>query len=111
MTRHNGVKILLAGAGGFVGNGVLGAFFSSASVRNLLYKPELQSRFFIELTPQRDVGISVADLVVLSAFTMAVQCPHAAEVRFDGARLPGGEYFYRLHARDFVQTCKLILLT
>ncbi|MDH3252963.1 MAG: hypothetical protein OEM41_09245 [Ignavibacteria bacterium] len=67
MTKHNPVRILLAGiVGGFVGNGVLGVLFSSAPIRSILYNPEWQSRLFIEVTPHRDVSVSVAGLVLLS---------------------------------------------
>ena len=52
--------------GGFVGNGVLGALFSTPPVRAILYDPSIQSRLFIEVTPQRNIPISVAGLVVLS---------------------------------------------
>ena len=34
----------------------------------------------------------------------------AHEVRFDGAGLAGGVYFYRIQAGDFVQTNRLVLL-
>lgn len=52
--------------GGFVGNALLGAAFSSPPVRALLYHPEWQSRLFIDITPQRDIAVSVIGLVVLS---------------------------------------------
>ncbi len=55
-------------AGGFIGNGVLGAIFSSSLLRNFLYDPEIQSKLFLEVTPQRNVPVSVAGLVLLSAF-------------------------------------------
>lgn len=52
--------------GGFVGNGVLGALFSSPPVTRILYDPRWQSQLFIDITPQRDIPVSVAGLVVLS---------------------------------------------
>lgn len=67
MTRNPAIKILLAGlVGGFLGNGVLGALFSSPPVHSILYNPEWQSPLFIELTPQRNIPVSVAGLVILS---------------------------------------------
>ena len=60
-------KVVLAGlVGGFVGNVVLGALFSSPPVQKILYDPVIQSRLFIEITPQRNIRLSVAGLVVLS---------------------------------------------
>lgn len=60
-------KIVIAGlVGGFVGNAVLGAVFSSPPVQSVLYDPALQSPLFIELTPKRDIPVSVGGLVVLS---------------------------------------------
>ena len=53
--------------GGLVGNGVLGILFSSDALRAILYDPGIQSALFIEITPQRDIPLSVAGLVVLSA--------------------------------------------
>lgn len=67
MTTNSMSKIVIAGlVGGFVGNGVLGALFSSAPIKAVLYDPGLQSRLFIEVTPQRNVPVSVAGLVLLS---------------------------------------------
>ena len=60
-------KILVAGLiGGFIGNGVLGAIFSSPPVQAVLYNPEWQSALFIDITPKRNVPISIAGLVLLS---------------------------------------------
>ena len=67
MTKNGVVQILIAGlAGGFVGNGVLGALFSSPPVQSILYSSEWQSQLFIEITPKRNVPVSVAGLVLLS---------------------------------------------
>lgn len=53
--------------GGLAGNGVLGLLFSSDLVRRVLYDPSMQSALFLEITPQRNIPLSVAGLVVLSA--------------------------------------------
>lgn len=68
MRTHNPIwKVIVAGLlGGFVGNGVLGALFSSPPVQAILYDPNIQSSLFIEVTPKRNIPISVAGLVVLS---------------------------------------------
>ena len=67
MRRNGAMKVVLAGLlGGFVGNGVLGALFSSPPVRSVLYNPKWQSELFIDITPQRNIPLSVAGLVVLS---------------------------------------------
>jgi hypothetical protein len=68
MRIQHGLRAVAAGwTGGFIGNGVLGALFASAPVQAILYDPTLQSRLFLEVTPTRDVPLSVAGLVVLSA--------------------------------------------
>ena len=61
------LTVILAGlAGGFVGNGVLGAVFSSPPIKAILYDPALQSQLFRDVTPQRNIPVSVAGLVLLS---------------------------------------------
>jgi hypothetical protein len=61
------LKIIIAGlVGGFVGNGVLGALFSSPLLKAILYDPSWQSRLFLDVTPQRNIPISVMGLVILS---------------------------------------------
>ena len=61
------LRVIVAGlAGGFVGNGVLGALFSSPPVRRVLYDPAIQSALFIDITPRRNIPLSVTGLVVLS---------------------------------------------
>lgn len=67
MIKVGTLKVLVAGlVGGFIGNGVLGAIFSSPPIQSILYSPELQSQLFIEITPKRNIPVSVAGLVVLS---------------------------------------------
>ncbi len=65
--KNGAVRIVVAGLiGGFIGNGVLGAVFSSPPVQAVLYNPEWQSALFIEITPKRNIPVSVAGLVILS---------------------------------------------
>lgn len=67
MDKQRIARSLVAGwIGGFLGNALLGIVFSSPWVRSLLYDPGWQSRLFIDITPQRDIAVSVAGLVVLS---------------------------------------------
>lgn len=67
MKKYSVLKVSLAGLiGGFIGNGILGALFSSPPIKAILYNPAWQSQLFIEVTPKRDVPLSVAGLVVLS---------------------------------------------
>lgn len=65
--RSNWPKIALAGLfGGFLGNGVLGLLFSLPPIKSILYNPAIQSRLFIELTPARNIPLSVGGLILLS---------------------------------------------
>ena len=77
--RAVSARVAVAGlVGGFVGNAVLGAMFSSALIRRILYDPMLQSRLFLEVTPQRNIPVSVAGLVLLSvihAWLFAILMP------------------------------------
>lgn len=67
MSKNIAVKILVAGlVGGFIGNGVLGALFSSPPIQSILYNPEWQSQLFMDITPKRNIPVSVAGLVILS---------------------------------------------
>lgn len=67
MPKNHTLRILVAGlVGGFIGNGVLGALFSSPPIQSILYNPEWQSQLFIEITSKRNIPVSVAGLVILS---------------------------------------------
>ena len=67
MDRSSADKIILADwLGRFLGNGVLGVIFSLPAVQAIPYDPDLQSKLFIEVTPLRNIPVSVAGLVVLS---------------------------------------------
>lgn len=62
------LRSLFAGLiGGFVGQGLLGVLFANPITVSVLYNPKWQSDLFISITPQRNILISVAGLVVLSA--------------------------------------------
>ena len=52
--------------GGFVGNGIMGSVFSLPLINTILYNPAIQSQLFIEVTPARDIPLSVTGLIVLS---------------------------------------------
>ena len=80
-------RVIVAGlAGGFVGNGVLGALFSSPPVHRVLYDPAIQSALFIEITPTRNIPVSVAGLVVLSII-------HAWLFAILRSSIPGATWF------------------
>jgi len=65
--KRNFKKIVLAGlAGGFLGNGVLGAAFSLPAIRSILYDPAIQSKLYLEIIPLRNIPVSVGGLVALS---------------------------------------------
>ena len=86
MTRSP-LKIILAGLiGGFAGNGVMGAIFSSPLIKSILYNPEIQSPIFIEVTLKRNIPVSVAGLVVLSVI-------HAWLFSIFKPSIPGSTWF------------------
>ena len=66
MRQRLGYALLAGWVGGFVGNALLGALFSSPWIMSALYHPGWQSPMFIEITPQRNIAVSVIGLVVLS---------------------------------------------
>ncbi len=60
-------KIILAGLlGGFLGNGVSGLIFSTPFIKSILYNSSIQSKLFLEITPLRNIPLSVSGLVILS---------------------------------------------
>ena len=65
--KQSVVRVIIAGlAGGFLGNAVLGMLFTSPPVKAILYNPAIQSQLFLDVTPLRNVPLSVVGLVVLS---------------------------------------------
>lgn len=57
---------MVAGLVGGIGYGAVGALFPMPPIQSILYNPEWQSQLFIEITPQRNIPVSVAGLVLLS---------------------------------------------
>lgn len=66
MISRLGYALVAGWVGGFAGNALLGALFSSPLIRGALYDPAWQSPLFIEVTLQRNIAISVIGLIVLS---------------------------------------------
>ena len=64
----------------------------------------LPSRSHVSLTVYNTLGQGVATLM------NGEQDPGYHEVRFDGAHLPSGVYFYRMQAGSFTETKKLLLV-
>jgi hypothetical protein len=61
------IRIAAAGIiGGLAGNGISGVLFTLPPVQSVLYNPALQSAVFLQITPLRDIPLSVAGLVALS---------------------------------------------
>jgi hypothetical protein len=59
-----------------------------------------------------DVRLSVYDMLGREVSVLVDERKDAGvyEVKFDGSNLASGVYFYRLHAGDFVQSKRLVLL-
>ena len=78
--RNNIVKIIYSGLiAGFISEGILGALFMSPPVQNILYNPDIQSKLFLDITPTRDLLLSIAGIVILSIahswlFTIFQKC-------------------------------------
>lgn len=64
--RHVTLLILAGWMGGFAGNVFFGVIFSSPWVKNVLYNPAWQSQLFLDITPQRNLAVSIVGLIVLS---------------------------------------------
>jgi photosystem II stability/assembly factor-like uncharacterized protein len=65
-----------------------------------------------QLSAVSGVRLTVHDLIgrEVAVLVNERKAPGSYEVKFDGTGLASGVYFYRLHAADFVQTRKLLLL-
>lgn len=60
-------KITFVGlVAGFISEGILGILFVNPFIKSILYNPNIQSQLFIEITPQRNLIVSIAGIVVLS---------------------------------------------
>jgi hypothetical protein len=60
------LSILAGWLGGFAGNAFFGALFSSPWIKNMLYDHAWQSQLYLDITPQRNLAVSIAGLIVLS---------------------------------------------
>src|SRR5574340_779994 len=89
LMRKNYGRAIVAGLlGGFIGNGVLGALFSVPPVKAVLYNPAFQSQLFIDLTPKRNIPVSVTGLVILSAL-------HGWFFAILSPSIPGGNWIHK----------------
>ena len=60
-------KIIYSGLiAGLISEGVLGILFMSPPIQKILYNPELQSKYFLEITPTRELLPSILGIVILS---------------------------------------------
>ena len=65
--KAKNLKIIYSGLiAGLVAQGILGLLFMSPPIQAILYNPQWQSELFMEVTPQLDILLSVAGLVLLS---------------------------------------------
>jgi hypothetical protein len=71
-----------------------------------------RSRIRYQLSSTSDVSLRVYDILGQEVATLVNDRKPAGhyEVQFDGTALGSGVYFYRLHAGDFVQTKRLVLI-
>lgn len=61
------LRIFIGGiTAGFISEGIMGAIFSSSPVQAILYNPSIQSKLFMEITPLRNLLISVTGMIILS---------------------------------------------
>jgi fibronectin-binding autotransporter adhesin len=74
------------------------------------FNPRTTMRYLIPHTSF--VSITVYDILgrEVSKLVNEEKLPGTYEVQFDGSRLSSGVYFYRLHADNFFETKKLVLL-
>lgn len=64
--KHSSLRFVIAGLiAAFAANGLLGVIFSSSIVQAILYDPQQQSELFLNITPTRNIPVSVAGLVAL----------------------------------------------
>jgi hypothetical protein len=74
------------------------------------FNPSTTIKF--ELPRTSNVSLTVFDILGREVSMLVNERKNAGvhEVKFDASRLSSGVYFYRMQARDFVQTRKLLLL-
>lgn len=69
LTENMDKTLKIVGAGllaGFVSEAILGALFVNPFIKSILYNPNIQSQLFIEITPQRNLVISIIGIIFLS---------------------------------------------
>jgi hypothetical protein len=74
------------------------------------FNPSTTIKF--ELPQTSHVKLSVSDLLGREVIVLLNEKRNAGihEVKLEGSNLASGVYFYRLQARDFIQTKKLVIL-
>jgi hypothetical protein len=74
------------------------------------FNPTSEIRY--QISEFRMVRLAVYDLLgrEVAVFVNEMKAPGMYEVRFDGANLPSGVYFYRLEAGSYSETKKLLLV-
>ncbi len=61
------LKIIFTGLlAGLVSEGILGTLFVNPFIKSILYNPDIQSQLFIDITPQRNLAVSIIGVIVLS---------------------------------------------
>jgi len=72
----------------------------------------LSTTIKLELPNSSEVSLSVNDILVREVFVLVNERRDAGvhEGKFDGSNIASGVHLYRLQARDFTQTKKLVRL-
>ncbi len=64
---NKSLQIIFVGLlAGFVSEAILGILFVNPLIKSILYNPNIQSQLFIDITPQRNLAVSIMGVIVLS---------------------------------------------